>query len=46
MSDSILIEVVLKANVLEAPSAEEIDLLASVLPELLVLMQQRDGAED
>lgn len=46
MSDSILIEVVFKANVLETPSAEEIDLLASVLPELLVLMQQSDGAED
>ena len=46
MSDSILIEVVFKANVLETSSADEIDLLVSVLPDLLVLMQQFDGAED
>ncbi len=46
MSDSILIEVVFKANALETPSTDEIDLLVSVLPDLLVLMQQFDGAED
>jgi hypothetical protein len=46
VSDSILIEVVLKANVLAVPSDEEIELLASVLPDLLVLMQRFDGAED
>lgn len=46
MSETILLEVRLKADVLDMPSAAEIELLASILPELLVLMQQHDGDED
>lgn len=46
MSDSCLIEVRLKVDSLDMPTEAEIDLLASVLPELIVLMQQYDEAED
>lgn len=46
MSETILLEVRLKADFLDTPSAAEIDLLVSILPELLVLMQQYDGDED
>ncbi|MFT3962013.1 hypothetical protein [Propionivibrio sp.] len=46
MRETILLEVVLKADALATPSADEIELLVSILPELLVLMQQHDGDED
>ena len=46
MSETILLEVRLKADFLDMPSVAEIELLASILPELLVLMQQNDGDED
>lgn len=46
MSDTCLIEVLVKPGVLETPCPDELDLLASVLPELLVLMQQMEEGED
>ena len=46
MSDDNLIEVRFKANAHETPTADELDLLSSVLPELVLLMQQHDEAED
>ena len=46
MSELCLIEVHLKVESLETSSQTEIDLLASVLPELILLMQQQDEAED
>jgi hypothetical protein len=41
-----LIEVRLKADALEIPSVAELELLISVLPELVLLMQKQDEAED
>ena len=46
MSETILLEVRCKPGALETPQAAEIELLASILPELLVLMQQQNEAED
>ena len=48
MSEQCLIEVrvVVKPDVLETPSPAELELLASVLPELILLMQQTDEAEE
>lgn len=46
MSEQCLIEVRLKVESLDVPTDAEIDLLASVLPELILLMQQTDQAED
>ena len=46
MSDLCLIEVRVKADALDVPTEAELELLASVLPELLVLAQQLDGAEE
>ena len=48
MSEQCLIEVrvVVKPDALELPSSAELELLASILPELIVLMQQQDEAED
>lgn len=46
MSELCLIEVRLKVEPLDAPTDAEIELLASVLPELILLMQQTDEAED
>ena len=47
MSEQCLIEVRVygKPDALETPSPAEFDLLASVLPELILLMQQMDTAE-
>jgi hypothetical protein len=46
VSETILLEVIFKTQDLETPASDEIDLLVSILPELLVLMQQHDGNED
>jgi hypothetical protein len=46
VSDLCLIEVRVKADALDVPTEAELELLASVLPELLVLVQQLDGAGD
>lgn len=46
MSEHCLIEVRLKVDSLEKPTDTELDLLASVLPELILLMQQHDEVED
>jgi hypothetical protein len=46
VSETILLKVAFKAQVFESPHADEIELLLSILPELLVLMQQHDGDED
>lgn len=48
MSEQCLIEVrvYVKPDALELPSSAELELLASVLPELILLMQQHDEAED
>ncbi|MBK7415772.1 MAG: hypothetical protein IPJ38_12285 [Dechloromonas sp.] len=47
MSEQCLIEVRVygKPDALETPSPAEFDLLASVLPELILLMQQMEAAE-
>jgi len=44
VSDLCLIEVRVKADALDVPTEAELELLVSVLPELVVLMQQLDGA--
>jgi len=41
-----LIEVRYTANALETPLPDELELLSTVLPELVLLMQQHDEAED
>lgn len=48
MSEQCLIEVRVyaKPDAFETPSPAELELLASVLPELVLLMQQQDEAED
>ena len=46
MRETILLEVVFKVDALTTPSTDEVELLVSLLPELLVLMQQNDGDED
>lgn len=46
MSDSYQIDVRLKPDAVENPSTTELELLASVLPELILLMQQQEEAED
>ena len=46
MSETILIEIGLKAHALEMPQPDEIELLASILPELWILMQSYNGEED
>jgi len=48
LSEPRLIEVsvYVKTDALETPSSAELELLASVLPELVLLMQQYDDAED
>jgi len=48
VSEQCLIEVrvYIKPDALEIPSSAELELLASVLPELILLMQQQDEAED
>ena len=48
MSEQCLIEVrvYVKPDALELPSPAELELLASVLPELILLMQQQDEVED
>jgi hypothetical protein len=40
------VRVYAKPDAFEIPSPAEIDLLASILPELVLLMQQQDEAED
>lgn len=42
MSDSCLIEIRLKPDAVDCPTDDEIELLASVLPELVGLMQQME----
>lgn len=48
MSEQCLIEVrvVVKPDALETPLPAELELLASVLPELILLMQQQEEIED
>lgn len=46
MSEQTLIDVRFKAQALEVPQTDELELLSSVLPELVLLMQQYDEAED
>jgi len=48
VSEPCLIEVrvYVKPDALETPSPAELELLASVLPELVLLMQQYDEADD
>jgi hypothetical protein len=46
VSELNLIDVRVKADALGTPSVAELDLLTSVLPELILLMQQQDEAED
>jgi hypothetical protein len=48
VSEQCLIEVrvYVQPNACERPSPAELELLASVLPELIKLMQQHDEAED
>ncbi|SDG73212.1 hypothetical protein [Propionivibrio dicarboxylicus] len=46
MSETILLDIRLKPESLDMPQEAETDLLASVYPELLVLMQQQSEAED
>ncbi|WP_319238032.1 hypothetical protein [uncultured Propionivibrio sp.] len=46
MSDTILIEVGVKPHALDKPLEAEIELLASVLPELVLLMQRQIEDED
>jgi len=48
VSEQCLIEVrvVVKPDALETPSTAELELLASVLPELILLMQRYNEAED
>lgn len=46
MSEPCLIDLRAKPNAFDLPTNAELELLASVLPELLLLMQQQDEAED
>lgn len=46
MSETVFFEVRLKVESLEIPTTAEIDLLVSVLPDLILLMQQQTEAED
>lgn len=46
MSETCQIEIRLRVESLDVPTEAEIDLLASVLPELILLMQQQADAED
>jgi hypothetical protein len=40
------VRVYVKPDALEIPASAELELLASVLPELILLMQQQNEAED
>lgn len=46
MSEPTLLDLRFKANALETPAAAELDLLSSILPELILLMQQYDEEQD
>jgi len=46
VSDSILFEIRVKADALDHPTGDELELLASVLPDLILLMQQQPEEAD